>query len=211
MEEQVNVNEEVQDQVEDVVDTPQVNNSQEETKKEETKNEKLFTQEELDFIIQKRLDREIKKFQRQLEEEKSEAEKLAKMSEEEKAKALLEKQKAEFEAERKQFLQEKLELETVKQLSELNLPTKFSNFLVRETAEDTKANLDVFAQLWNEEMKARIEKEVEERLKGTTPKKSSSTANIQMTKKEFGLLPYSERERLMKEEPELVKQILSQN
>jgi flagellar biosynthesis GTPase FlhF len=197
--------------------------NQEQTQEQNEGVEKVeMTKEELQKLLQqegdKRVSSAMKKAQEKweadykakLEKEKTEAEKLAKMSEEEKFKAQLDKEKAEFEAERKKFLQEKLALETVKQLSELGLPTKFSDFIVRETAEETKANLDAFANAWNEEMKARIEKEVEERLKGTTPKKSNGGNPSMMTKKEFGLLSPQERMKMMEENPDLVKQILSQ-
>ncbi len=63
------------------------------TKNETVVTEKTFTQQEVDNLIQKRLDRALKKAQ----EEKEEAEKLAKMSEAERQKALFEKEKAEFE------------------------------------------------------------------------------------------------------------------
>ena len=57
------------------------------TKNETVTTEKTFTQQEVDNLIQKRLDRALKKAQ----EEKEEAEKLAKMSEAERQKALFEK------------------------------------------------------------------------------------------------------------------------
>lgn len=200
-----NSQEEIQDEVVDT--TTETSNNLDENQEQLENTDKQFSQEEVNDIVQKRLDREFKKFKDKLEKEKSEAEKLAKMSEEEKAKALLDKQKSEFEAERAIFLKEKLELETIKQLTEMKLPAKFSNFLVRETADDTKANLDAFAEMWNAEIKARIEAEVEDRLKGTTPKNSNGTPNT-MSKKEFGLLPYSQKEQMMKDYPDLVNQIL---
>ena len=64
---------------------------------EETKaTEKTFTQAELDAIIEKRLAKERAKFEERLTAKVTEAEKLAKMSEEERAKAEIDLAKAFF-------------------------------------------------------------------------------------------------------------------
>lgn len=130
----------------------------------ETK-EKTFTQEDIDKIITKRLERERQK----LELEKQEAEKLAKMSEAERQQALFDKEKAKFEEERKQYQREKMELEVIKQMSSKNLPTEFANYLVADSAEDALNNIKNFETQWQQA----IEKAVNEKLKGNTPKAGS--------------------------------------
>lgn len=135
---------------------------------EETQIEKIsMTQDELDKIIQKRLDREKKK----AEEEKVEAEKLAKMSEAEKQKALFEKDKAKFEEERKKYQLDKMELELVKQLNSKGLPVEFSKYLLHEEAETCLNNINEFEKTWQ----TAIENAVNEKLKGNTPKVGSSS------------------------------------
>ena len=57
-----------------------------------------------------------REYEKKLEDEKSEAEKLAKMSADERAKAEFEKEKTKFEQDRAQFNRDRLELETVKEL-----------------------------------------------------------------------------------------------
>lgn len=131
----------------------------------ENKDQKTFTQEELDKIIEKRLARALKK----AEDEKQEAEKLAKMSAEEKAKFEFDKEKAKFEEERKQYQREKMELEVIKQLSSKGLPTEFSSYLIAESAEDALNNIKKFETEWQKA----IEKAVNEKLKGSTPKAGS--------------------------------------
>lgn len=132
--------------------------------------EKIFTQQEVDNLIQKRLDRALKKAQ----EEKEEAEKLAKMSEAEKQKALFEKEKAEFEEERKKYQREKLELEVTKQLSSKNLPVEFGTYLLGENAEDSFNRIKEFEVKWQQA----LEKAISERLKGNTPKVATVSTKI---------------------------------
>ncbi|MGY0372482.1 DUF4355 domain-containing protein [Clostridium sp. JNZ J1-5] len=131
--------------------------------------EKTFTQEELDKIIEKRLARALKK----ADEERQEAERLAKMSAEERTKAEFEREKQKFDEERKQYQREKLELQVIKELSGKNLPTDFSKYLLGEDAETCMANIKTFEVEWQKA----IEKAVNEKLKGNTPKAGSSVDN----------------------------------
>lgn len=140
------------------------------TKNETVVTEKTFTQQEVDNLIQKRLDRALKKAQ----EEKEEAEKLAKMSEAERQKALFEKEKAEFEEERKKYQREKLELEVTKQLSSKNLPVEFGTYLLGENAEDSFNRIKQFEVKWQQA----LEKAINERLKGNTPKVATVNTKI---------------------------------
>lgn len=140
------------------------------TKNETVVTEKTFTQQEVDNLIQKRLDRALKKAQ----EEKEEAEKLAKMSEAERQKALFEKEKAEFEEERKKYQREKLELEVTKQLSSKNLPVEFGTYLLGENAEDSFNRIKEFEVKWQQA----LEKAINERLKGNTPKVATVSTKV---------------------------------
>jgi uncharacterized membrane-anchored protein YjiN (DUF445 family) len=142
------------------------------TDKEQTK-EKLFTQEELDKIIEKRLARALKK----AEEEKIEAERLAKMSEAERQQALFDKEKAKFEEERKQYQREKMELEVMKQMSSKGLPVEFSKYLIADDAETALNNIKIFEAEWQKA----IEKAVNEKLKGSTPKAGSGVVKSNST------------------------------
>jgi len=146
---------------EDTTTTTEVND-QDTNKTTETEVKTLtMTQEELDKVIQKRLDRALKK----ADEEKAEAEKLAKMSAEERAKAEFANEKSKFEEERLLHQREKLELQTVKELATKGLPTEFSKLILSDSAESTMANLKEFEGQWQ----TALDKAVTEKLKGKTP------------------------------------------
>lgn len=179
---------------------------------------KTYTQEELDKLLQAETDRKTTKaletakakweeeFKSKIEVEKSEAEKLAKLSEEERYKVELAKEREAFESERKEFKKAQLETQTIKELSVANLPTEFFSYLLADDAESIKQNINTFKLKWTEA----IEKAVDERIKstGATPQSSNRT-QLAMTKAQFGALPIAERTKLMQENPDEVKQILS--
>ena len=124
----------------------------------EVKQEKTFTQEELDKILNKK----FAQWQKKTEEAKLEAERKAKLTEAEK----LAEERKEFEAMRKQFEYEKRVNSTSNVLASNNLPIQFSDFLVADTEEATTQRVDLFKNAFNEA----VEKLVNERLKGNVPK-----------------------------------------
>ena len=159
---------------------------------------KTFTQEEVDKVIQKRLSRERKDIEAKIEAERQEAERLAKLSEAERQKAMFEKQVAEFEATKRAFEQEKLLNETSKQLASKNLPIEFAEMLKAQDAESTFENIKIFEAKFNEA----VERLVNERLKGNTPKAKSDVSGG-MTKETFNKMSYQERVALFNSDPEL--------
>jgi hypothetical protein len=137
-----------------------------------TNNEKTFTQSELDSIIEKRLAKEQRKWEKKLKEEADEAARLATMSEAEKQEELFNKRVKAFEEKEAEFLQmqesfkrERVLNETTKQLLERDLPIEFADKVIADTAEGTLANINVLEQQW----KAAIDKAVDSKLKGSTP------------------------------------------
>ena len=159
---------------------------------------KTFTQEEVDKIVNKRLARERKDIEAKIEAERAEAERLAKMSEAEKQQALFKKQVAEFEATKRAFEQEKLLNETSKQLASKNLPIEFAEMLKAQDAESTFENIKIFETKFNEA----VERLVNERLKGNTPKVKSDVSGG-ITKETFNKMSYQERVALFNSDPEL--------
>ncbi len=140
---------------------------------EETK-EKMFSQDELDKIIQTRLDRAMKK----AEDDRKQAEELAKLSEKERAAKEIEIKQQEFENERKIFYRERLELQTSKELDKLGLPISFTTYVMGDNAEETQVRLTEFAKLWETELQARRI----ESMKGKTPEIGTSKG---MTKEDI--------------------------
>ena len=164
---------------------------------------KTFTQEEVDKIVAKRLAREKKDIEAKIEKERQEAEELAKLSEAEKQKKLFEKQVREFEETKRAFEAEKLLNETVKQLAAKNLPVGFAEMLKAEDAETTFENIKVFEEKFNEA----LEKMVNERLKGTTPKAATASASTGITKEDFKKMNLKERIALRDRDPELFNEL----
>ena len=164
----------------------------------ETK-EKTFTQEDINKIIAKTIAKERKR----AEEEKTEAEKLAKMTAEERAKAEFEREKAKFEEERQAYLREKLELQVAKELTDNNLPGEFSKYLTGKDAESSKENIKEFTELFNNA----LEKLVTERLKGQTPSVGKSGQVSSISKEQFVKMSIVERQKLYERDRELFEQL----
>ena len=153
----INVNDAVEDKVE---------GGATETDTVETKEEKTFTQSELDKILNKK----FAQWQKKTEEAKQEAERKAKLTEAEK----LAEERKEFEAMRKQFEYEKRVNSTSKTLASNNLPVEFADFLIAEDDEATTQRVDLFKNAFNEA----VEKVITQRLKGNTPKTSTVKAKV---------------------------------
>lgn len=145
---------------------------------------RTYTEDELKAKLQSETDKRVtealktaqskwqKEYEEKLQKEKSEAEKLAKMTADERAKAEFEKERKKFEKDREKFYRDQLELETVKELSKQGLDTEFSSFLMGKDAEATNNNIKLF----KEKFELAIENAVNERLKGKTPKTSDKAA-----------------------------------
>ena len=166
---------------------------------------KTFTQEEVDKIIAKRLAREKKDIEAKIEKERQEAEELAKLSEAEKQKKLFEKQVREFEETKRAFEAERLLNETSKQLASRNLPIEFAEMLKADDAEATHENIKLFEEKFN----AALEKMVNDRLRGVTPKVATGAAPKGITKEEFKKMNLKERFALRDKNPELYEQLIN--
>ena len=165
----------------------------------QVKEVKTFTQEEVDKMISKRLQRERKDIEAKIEAERKEAEELAKLSEAEKQKKLFEKQVREFEETKKAFENERLLNETSKQLASKNLPIEFAEMLKGNDAEKTFENIQLFEAKFNEA----VEKVVTERLRGNVPKTTTSSSLTSITKEQFRSMSYMEKMDLYNKDREM--------
>lgn len=130
----------------------------------EKKEEKLFTQDDVNKIVQDRLAKEKIKNEKAQEE----AKKLAKMNADEKAKYELEKKEADF-ARREAELNKRELTATAKDiLAEKGLPNNLHTILNYESADTVNESIKVVEKA----IQKAVEKAVEERLKGNAPKKS---------------------------------------
>lgn len=167
----------------------------EEAKKEATekgKQEKTFNRDELAKIMAA----EKEKWKAELEAEKTQAEKLAKMNAEEKIAFERDQLKAELE----ELRQEKAKSEMTKTArgmlaeADINISEDLLATLVTEEAEVTKTNVDSFIKSFKEE----VDKAVKEALKGKVAKKPASPAGL--TKEDIlSVKDRSERLRLIAE------------
>ena len=169
----------------------------------EVKEVKTFTQDEVNEMISKRLQRERKDIEAKIEAERKEAEELAKLSEAEKQRKLFEKQVKEFEETKRAFENERLLNETSKQLASKNLPIEFAEMLKGNDAEKTFENIQLFEAKFNEA----VEKVVTERLRGNVPKTTISSNTTSITKEQFRSMSYMEKMNLYNENKELFNEL----
>lgn len=137
-------------------------------KEQATPTAKTFTQEELNAIIDKRLERERKDAQARIDKAVTEAQKLAKMSADERAeheRQELQKKLSEREAE---ITKRELRAEAKSQLSDKGLPVELAEVLPYTDADTTNAALVAVEKVFRQA----VEKGVTERLKGNAPKVS---------------------------------------
>ena len=125
---------------------------------------RMFSQEEVNEIVSKRVAKEKQKQQ--------EAAKLAAMSEKEKEEyeyntklAELTSREEELTKREAEFSKRALLSETEKQLMTLQVPVEFANLLVAENAENTKANIDSFKKQWDEAISKAVDAKIKSSVK----------------------------------------------
>lgn len=143
--------------------------------------EKTYTQAELDKMLQSETDKRVtealktakdkwsKEYAEKLENEKKEAERLAKLSAEEREKAKFDKERKEFEDERAQFERDRLEMQVAKELANEGLDTAFASILMGADADTSMENIKTFKASFNKA----VEAAVKARLAGRTPESGS--------------------------------------
>ena len=193
---------------EEIKNDAAIDNAVETTAKEE----KTFTQDELNKIVAERVAKERRKLdaeilkQQEMQERliEEESEKLAKMTEAEKVKAKAERERkkfeekvARYEAEMKAFEQEKIKNQTMKLLGEKGLPIELCQFINSNTADEIMENVEVFEKCWSEA----IEKSVSERLRGSVPKTKVTVGGI--TKEEFKKMSLSQQAEIARNNKDL--------
>lgn len=167
---------------------------------------KTYTQEEVDALLQAEADRRVsdalKKAEKKKLEEIKEAEKLARMNESERYQHELEQREAALAEKEKKIALMEQKHEASKILSEKGLPTNFVDFIVTDSADTTKANIDAFENAF----KATIKTEIEKRLSSNTPRTNVAESGA-LTKDAFMKMNVLEQQQIFKSNPELYKQL----
>lgn len=139
------------------------------------------------------------RWQKDLEQEKNEAARLAKLSESERQQALIQKEKDEFEKEKAEFHKEQLFVEKGKQLTTQGIPADFAHRITGETAEAILEDVKTFRNEWDKA----IETKVNERLASKTKTRVGSGSG-QMAKSEImAIKDTTERQRMIAANREL--------
>lgn len=136
---------------------------------------KTYTEEEFQSAIDKRVTQALKTsqdkwqqdFQKKLEQEKQESERLAKMSADQREKEMFTKQQEEFNKQKREFERERLTTQTLKTLATEDLPTECCDWIMAnaETAEDIMGNVAAFKKMFADA----VEKRLNDRTTTTTP------------------------------------------
>lgn len=125
-------------------------------------NPQTFTQEDVDRIVQGRLAKERKSWERHLEEQKTEAEKLANMSEKEKKEYQERKRIEDLDAREAEITRRELTAQAKIQLADKGIPTELAEILNFKDADSCKKSIEVVEKAFQ----SAVEKAVDEKLKG---------------------------------------------
>lgn len=139
--------------------------------------EKTFTQKDVDKLIQDRLAREQSKWEKKIQDERTEAEKLAKMNADQKAKYVEEKRIAELEKREKEITTRELRATAYETLAEKNLPKDLVDILNYSDAEQCNKSIEAVEKAFQ----SAVEKAVNEKLRGGNLPKSGQSNNNQST------------------------------
>lgn len=150
------------------------------SKKLKAKDIELEEVKKSNMTEQERLDYENKSLQEQLMERE---------------KALLEKEEA--------FNRSQLELDAVDILKQHDLPIEAKSFLVSTNVEVTTNNILAFKVMFDEA----IEKEIKERIKGTTKEHKETSTSGLVTKEQFAKMGFAQKNELYMTNPELYKEL----
>lgn len=176
------------------------------TEKQTTEASKVYTQEEVDKVVQAEADRRVnqayEKWQRESQKKMSEAEKLAKMSESEKNNYLLSQKEQEIAAKEREIQMRENKLTVAKILAEKNLPIDLADLLVDTDAEVMNKKINLIETHIQEAVAAQMKS----RIAAPTPK-TSVAAPTEITTDQFRKMTYPEKLALQQSNPSLFKKL----
>lgn len=156
----------------------------------ENNTSKTFTQADVDKLLQSETDKRVteglktarakweEEFKGKVEQERKEAERLAKLSADEKRQEELKKKNEEIAGKETELRKRELKLDTIGVLSEKQLPVDFADFLMGNDAETTNENIKRFGDAFSKA----IENAVNDRLRGNTPRGGQGGKDVDFSK-----------------------------
>lgn len=154
--------EQVNNHVDDTQHTESSHNAEVSTNNDKQQTtEKTFTQEEVTKLIQERVAREQRKTDEKIKDAIAEAQKLAKMNKHQQLQYENEKLLKELETYKTKDAKSQMKQEARSMLSQTGIEVvdeDLLDILVTENAEQTKNNVDIFANLLNKMVQANVEK-----------------------------------------------------
>lgn len=150
-------------------DNENVDNEDNQGSENSNKSEPKFTQEDVDRIVQGRVAKAEKAWKKQLEDEKTEAEKLAGMSEKDKKKYQEEKRVRDLDEREAAITRRELTAQAKIQLADKGIPTELAEILNLTDADSCKKSIDIVEKAFQ----SAVEKAVEQKLKGGNPPKKA--------------------------------------
>ncbi len=135
---------------------------------------KVFSQEEVDKIVQGRIAKERKSWEKQLQEQQTEAQKLEKMSEKEKKKYQEEKRIKDLDDREATITRRELTAQAKVQLADKGIPTELAEILILTDADSCKKSIETVEKAFQ----TAVQRAVEERIKGREPMKKAKDAKL---------------------------------
>ena len=162
-----------------------------------------YTQEDLVKYADKRVTEALQTARSKFEKEKKEAERLASLSAEERYSEELNKRERDIAEREKQIILLENKNTASAVLSEKGISVSLVDLVVADSAEETKKKINILEKEFN----ASVQKEIEKRIAGNTPSKSSVSEG--MTKEEFKKLSIVKQQEILNTNPELFNSLSS--
>lgn len=166
-----------------------------------TQNEVMtLLQSEADKRVQQALKTQQKKYEKELEKQKS----LSQLDSEQREQAEKDMRIQELEEKLKEFNIMQTKAEITKVLGDRGLNPKFADLIsIEEDVEDAQQKIDLLDKLFKQSVKA----EVEKRMGSSVPKTSTVGLDGTITKEEFNKMNLKEQNALYQNNPELYNQL----
>lgn len=134
---------------------------------------KTFSQEDINEIVSKRVKKAETKYAQELEKARQEWEQEAKLSQQEREKLLEEKKSKQLTEKERELNIKENRFYAMDRLIEKSLPKELSDYVVSENQEEVDSKIEQLTKVWQ----AEIDKAVQAKLQGQTPKDPISKNN----------------------------------